>query len=220
MSIQPKILERKYPDKEIVKFFSKAVWFYNLWASLTETKAQSKVIELANIKDGEVILDAAAGTCKLFEKLLKINSNGLNLASDISKEMLLNAKERLNNFKDVKNILLLDSVEHLSFKDETFDLILNNYMFDLMPVTKFTVVLKEFYRVLKPGGRIVISTMSFGSRWYNRFWYYLSKYFPKLLTGCRPISLKNYIADAGFNIQVSEMISQNTFPSEIIKATK
>lgn len=48
----------------------------------------------------------------------------------------------------------------LSFPDETFDLVYNAYIFDLMDAEDFPVILSEFWRVLKPGGRLVLVNMS------------------------------------------------------------
>jgi len=43
---------------------------------------------------------------------------------------------------------------------------------DLLPQESFGAVLSEFSRVLKPRGRVVISTMAFGSKWSNSSWQY------------------------------------------------
>jgi len=48
----------------------------------------------------------------------------------------------------------------------------------------------------------------------------LAQRFPDLLTGCRPVSFKKNLIRAGFAIEKDLEISQNTFPSEIIKARK
>jgi hypothetical protein len=40
------------------------------------------------------------------------------------------------------------------------------------------------------------------------------------LTGCRPVSIKENMEKTGFLIENDEQISQNTFPSEIIKGRK
>ena len=48
----------------------------------------------------------------------------------------------------------------------------------------------------------------------------MAKKFPDLLTGCRPVSFKENLVKAGFRIEKHLEVSQNTFPSEIIKAIK
>jgi ubiquinone/menaquinone biosynthesis C-methylase UbiE len=106
------------------------------------------------------------------------------------------------------------------FIDNSFDLLINNYMVDLMPVETFDKIASEFYRVLKPDGKLVMSTFSFGTKSIHRFWYWVAKKFPGLLTGCRPVSFKDYLIKAGFQIEHEMEISQNTFPSQIIRAGK
>jgi len=93
-------------------------------------------------------------------------------------------------------------------------------LLDLLPEKDFKDILNEFYRVLKPDGRIVITSMSFGEKWYSRFWYYVAKWFPKLMTYCRPVSLKEHIQKSTFRILKSQEVIQNTFPSIVVLASK
>ena len=67
---------------------------------------------------------------------------------------------------------------------------------------------------------MVISTFSFGQKKINKFWIWIAKRFPDLLIGCRPVSFKKNLINAGFTIENEIEISQNTFPSQIIKAKK
>ncbi len=93
-------------------------------------------------------------------------------------------------------------------------------MIDLLPEKDFEKILSEFYRVIKPSGRAVISTMAFGQKWYNKFWYWIARKLPDLLTGCRPVSIVHNLKEVGFIIEKTEQISQNTFPAEVIGARK
>lgn len=213
------VLKRNFVAEQVQDNYSNVAWFYNLWAKLTETKAEKKTLEYAEIKNGDKILEVAAGTGILFEEIVKINSSGVNEAIDISPQMIKHAEKKLAN-KNLNYHIQQGSAYDLKYDNNSFDLIINNFMFDLLPVDDFAKILKEFYRVLKPGGRVVISTMSFGQKWYNKIWFYISKHFQKLMTGCRPIDLKSYITQAGFGNLRSVYISQCTLPSEVIKAEK
>ena len=214
-----KVLERKLDKAKTKKSYKKVVWFYNIWSWLTESKAAKKVIELAVIEDRKRILEVACGTGFVFEQIVHRNPNGENIGIDLSPDMLDKARKRLKKGSD--NFELKEgNALNLKFDDNAFDILINNFMVDLMPQEDFDRIAQEFRRVLKPKGVLVISTFSFGKKRVNRIWLWVAKHFPNLLTGCRPVSFKDNLIKARFSIEQNIEISQNTFPSEVIKAIK
>jgi len=192
--------------------------YYDFWGSLTEQKATDRALDLADIKNGESILEVAVGTGRVFERIVFLNERGRTEGIDISPEMLARAEKRLK--KHIVNYLLqVGDAYSLPFPDETFDLVISNYLFDLLPEQDFPRVLGEFKRVQKPGGRVMITTMTPGKRWYNRIWDRLANN-TDILAGCRPISLEEDIRLAGFTNIHAEYVSQLTFPSLVIRAEK
>jgi len=214
------VIERKPETNKTKTDYSKVVWFYDFWSWLTESKAAGYVIKFSEIKDGETILEIACGTGVVFEKIVKQNPNGKNTGIDLSPDMLNKAKKRLKKLKSGNYELREGDVLKLGFNDNSFDLVVNNFMVDLMPAETFNILADKFYKITKPGGRVVISTFSFGKKRINKFWFWVAKNFPDILTGCRPVSFKENLMKAGFIIEKSIEISQNTFPSEILKARK
>ncbi len=215
-----KVLNRKFNEHEVKDSYAKVAWFYDFWALLTESKAAGKVIEQANIKNGENILEVAVGTGQLFKELLKRNPNGTNTGTELSPGMLSRAKKRMSKSGADNYTLETGNAYRLPFEDNSFDLLVNNFMLDLLPEEDFVKVLSEFYRVLKPGGRAVTATMAFGQKWHNKIWHWIAKQFPGLLTGCRPVSVSPYLEKVGFSVEKVQQISQNTFPAEVIAARK
>ena len=124
------------------------------------------------------------------------------------------AKSEVNNYR-----LSLGDAYDLQFPDHQFDLLMNNYLFDLLPEDDFVVVLNEFKRVLKPGGRLVLINMTKGARFYQRFWEAIYHLNPKWLGGCRGVKLSQTLQTMGFQRIKRETVSQLGFPSEIITAT-
>jgi len=214
------VLKRSFSEENTRKEYSKVFRFYNIWSILFELKAGKRVIELAQIKNGETVLEAAVGTGIVFEKITGLNKSGMNEGMDISPEMLSLAEKRLESFRQKNYHLQVGSVYKLPFEANTFDLIINNYMFDLLPEEDYPEILNEFSRVLKNNGRAVISTMTFGEKWYNKPWVKIAEWFPSLMTQCRPIHLNDFVLKAGFRVTTLNQVSQNTFPSEIIRAVK
>jgi phosphatidylethanolamine/phosphatidyl-N-methylethanolamine N-methyltransferase len=74
---------------------------------------------------------------------------------DISEPMLLKAKERVLEL-DLGNVEALSvmDVSHLGFPDESFDVVVAQYVITAVPDPE--AALEEFARVLKPGGEIIL----------------------------------------------------------------
>jgi ubiquinone/menaquinone biosynthesis C-methylase UbiE len=160
------------------------------------------------------------GTGIAFEKILKLNEHGWNEGVDISSAMLSAAHRRVRKYDTSRFHLGTGNAYSLPYDDSEFDLVINNYMLDLLPERDFGKVLGEFYRVLRQSGRIAVCAMAFGAKWYNHPWHWVARNFPSLLTNCRPVLVEKHLSAAGFtNVRV-EFVSQNTFPSQIVTAIK
>ncbi len=208
----------KKSKDEVRRIYSKLSHIYDFWGSLTEQKATNRALQLAHIRNGESILEVGVGTGRVFEQIVSLNKNGYNEGIDLSPEMLARAEKRLR--KSISNYTLkVADAYSLPFADETFDLIICNYLFDLLPEQDFSHVLHEFRRVLKSGGRVVITSMTMGKRWFNRIWDWLARS-TDILAGCRPISLEEDMKQAVFVHSHTEYVSQMTFPSLVIRAEK
>ena len=214
------LLDARVPQEDVGKLYDRTAWFYDVWATLTETKAQHRAIELANIQDAIAILEVAVGTGRLFNRIVERNPNGRNIGIDISKGMLAKAKSRLSKQPNSNYSLDIGSAFDIKMDDLSVDILFNNYMFDLIPFDQMDTVINEFSRVLKPGGKLVLVNMTkaeqFGAGLYERI-YRIS---PTLMGGCRGVQLSNLLAEHGFIIENREYIQQMLFPSEVILATK
>ena len=78
------LLEAKVPQEDVAKLYDRTVWFYDIWASLTESKAQKRAIEIAEVQNKTTILDVAVGTGRLFKKIVKQNPDDKYYGIDIS----------------------------------------------------------------------------------------------------------------------------------------
>lgn len=220
MTSQP-ILPRHSSVESIKAQYARVAWFYDTWSYLTEDKALSRCLALAEVHDGMQLLEVAVGTGRLFEKLLRLNPTGVTEGIDLSPAMLGHARRRLAH-KDKAGAWHLQegSAYALPYESGSFDRLFNTFMLDLLPIEDYPRVLGEFIRVLAPGGRFIVAYFSQGQTWSNRLWPWLAKHFPSLLTGCRPVDLVPALRQAGFEILAQESLSQNTFPSTIAIAQK
>lgn len=193
---------------------------YDVWAWLTESKARAHILRLANVTDGESVLEVAVGTGLAFAEVVRANPHGQNIGIDISKGMLAKARERLTKADFANFDISIASAFDIPRPDASFDVVMNNYMFDLMAEEDWPRVLGEFYRLLIPGGRLVLSGMTPGQRFGSGFYDRLYNLSPRLMGGCRGVRMEGPVTNAGFEVISREYVQQMLFPSEVILARK
>jgi len=210
--------EAYVPQNKIISIYDKLAPVYDIWAGLTETKARSRALELAGVDDGSVILEVAVGTGLTFSELVKQNPNGTSIGIDISTGMLDKAKARLKKVENVNYQLETGSAFELNLDSHSVDILMNNYMFELIAFNEMPVILNEFRRVLKHDGRLIVVNMTLGESRVSRVYELIYRLSPKLMGGCRGITLTDELIASGFKVETREYIQQMLFPSEVILA--
>lgn len=213
-------MDARLSKAEVREVYRRFASTYDVWSAVAESKARRRCLELADIRNGDSVLEVAVGNGVLFEKILRLNPAGRNEGIDLSEEMLARAKVRAEKSGASNYTLKVGDAYHLRYPDDSFDAVLSNYMFDLIPERDFVPILSEFKRVLHGGGRQVLVNMTKGPRWFNVIWEWLYERRPALLGGCRGVQISPYLEQAGYAEIRREYIGQFLFPSEVVCATK
>lgn len=124
-------------------------------------------------------------------------------AIDFSGGMLDIAKKKKSQFGWESLELIEMDVEDLKFDDESFDTIVNTFVFCTVPNPKQG--LKEIYRVLKPGGKaIFVEHMKSQNSLLNLFLKFMNYFSSRFLGTSMLRETQKSIEEAGFKIVSTE----------------
>ncbi|MFY0700659.1 MAG: bifunctional demethylmenaquinone methyltransferase/2-methoxy-6-polyprenyl-1,4-benzoquinol methylase UbiE [Bermanella sp.] len=125
---------------------------HRLWKRFT--------MEFTGVRKGDSVLDIAGGTGDLTMKFSDlVGPEGKVVLADINDSMLKVGRDRLLDKGYSGNIECVQAnAESLPFEDNSFDVV--TMAFGLRNVTDKDQALREFNRVLKPGGRLLVLEFS------------------------------------------------------------
>ena len=117
-------------------------------------------IDEAGVKPGHRVLDLAGGTGDLTRAFAKqVGPEGEVVLADINHAMLEQGRRRLVDAGVAGNLSIAQvDAENLPFADQSFDRI--SIAFGLRNVTNKEAALASMYRVLKPGGKLLVLEFS------------------------------------------------------------
>ncbi len=118
---------------------------------------KGRVLPLLGYVNGKSILDVGAGTGRLAIDLIK--QNALVTALDVSAEMLNELKKKIKNYSKASHLkTIVGDAESLPFDSDSFDFVVAAFLIvHLKDPRRFC---DEAYRVLKPGGRLVVTNIN------------------------------------------------------------
>ena len=206
-------------EKEVGKYYSRLSTVYDFLAA-SEKKFINQGLALLDPSAGESILEIGFGTGHAQLIIGRAVQRGLISGLDLSEGMSRIAQKKAGKAGFTNRISLIRSNSlPIPFRGETFDGIFSSFTLELFDSPRIPLVLKECQRVLKPGGRLVIVSLSKDHPLplMGRLYESLQTRYPWLLD-CRPIPVLSLISDAGYEIKQVQESSMWGLPVSILLA--
>ena len=166
-------ITKKEKGKKVSAVFNSVATNYDLMNNLMSMGLHHVwkriLIETTTLRTKSKILDIAAGTADITIEFLKKNKDYEIFHTDINLSMLKEGKRKLINQGKIIPSILCDA-EALPFPNNYFDCV--TIGFGLRNMTNKEKALKEIYRVLSPGGKLVILE-------FSKIWQPLTKIYDK-----------------------------------------
>ena len=166
-------------------------------------------VAIASLKEGETVLDLGAGAgFDAFLAAQRVGKTGRIIGVDMTPEMIEKARAnaKKGNYTNVE--FRFGEIEKLPVDNSSVDVIISNCVINLSPDKE--QVFNEAFRVLKPGGRLMVSDLVLVKELPDAIKESVEAYVGCLAGAIRKDEYLKLITMAGF--QDVEVISESNYP--------
>jgi arsenite methyltransferase len=166
-------------------------------------------VALATLKEGDIVLDLGSGAgFDAFLSAQRVGKTGRVIGVDMTPEMVAKAKENAKKGGYSTVEFRLGEIEKLPVEDGSIDVIISNCVINLSPDKE--EVFKEAHRVLKYGGRLIVSDLVLAKDLPKKIKDSVEAYVGCIAGAIKKSDYLNFITMAGF--QNVEVISESSYP--------
>jgi ubiquinone/menaquinone biosynthesis C-methylase UbiE len=191
-----------------------------------EDPATRQLVAHAEFGKAKSVLELGCGTGRFAHELLTrhLPEESTYTGYDLSHTMVHLTRGRIAAFGGRARVRLSDGSPHLDAPDHSADRFVANYVLDLLPNTDIDTVLTEAHRILEPDGLLCLVTLTHSRKPLSRLlmwaWERVHHFDPKLVGGCRPLRLEEFISPGSWEIRHHEVVVAYGIPSEVLVARK
>jgi len=195
------------------------------WQGFYENPAINELIAHAAFDSAHSVFEFGCGTGALAARLLQhhLPTEARYVGFDISTTMILLAQEHLKPWSERARVHKSDGSPSIPEPDHSFDRFVSTYVLDLLAPDFIERLLSEAHRVLVPGGKLCLVSMTFGASpislavcWgWQRLW----RLSPGVVGGCHPIELLEYLPSGAWKPNHQTKVTSWGVTSEVLVAS-
>ena len=189
-----------------------------------EQPAKADLVTHADFGAATSVLEVGGGTGRFAEQLLteQLPADATYHSLELSTTMVALARQRLERFGARATVAPTDGTPPFDVEAGSVDRMVANYVFDLLAAEATRALLAEARRVMRPGGRLCIASLTRGrsllGRLVSRGWRQLFRWSPSSVGGCRPVELAGVLRDEEWTLHHQNVVRAWGVPSEVLVA--
>ncbi|HSB63003.1 MAG TPA: class I SAM-dependent methyltransferase [Thermoanaerobaculia bacterium] len=190
-----------------------------------EDRAIDVLLDDALCESASAVAELGCGTGRLAERLLRerLSARATYDGFDVSPTMVRLAEARLKPWAGRARVHLTSGAPAIPLADSTCDRFLSTYVLDLLGEDEVRAALLEAARVLVPGGLLCLASLTFGeslpSRMLSRLWTAVHSRSPRLVGGCRPLRLAQFMPP-GWLVAYREVVCSFGLCTEVLTGAR
>jgi ubiquinone/menaquinone biosynthesis C-methylase UbiE len=196
------------------------------WQGFYEAKAMDDLIRHASFETAKAVFEFGCGTGAFAEHLLNahVSPETLYVAVDSSPTMICLARARLARFGSRVEVQQTDGSLQFDASSGSYDRFVSAYVADLLSTSDIAALFCEAHRLLLPGGRLCLVSLTTGTGLFSRLvvsaWVRLHRFSPALVGGCRPLELQGLLEGTSFQVEYVQTMVAFGIPSEVVIARR
>lgn len=192
--------------------------------AIYEDVAVDDLVAHADFAGAHSVIEFGCGTGRFADRLLqnRLPADCRYLGLDVSGTMVRIARGRLRPWGERVAVEQTSGAMAIAAGDAAADRFVACYVLDLLSEPDIHELLAEARRVLRPGGLLCIVSSTTGTRLSAKLvgaaWRALYALSPKLVGGCRPLAVKDFLAEASWTLPYRNVVTRFGVSSEIVVA--
>jgi ubiquinone/menaquinone biosynthesis C-methylase UbiE len=169
--------------------------FYGFLCAVSRLGAgfKGQILDIVRLKGTERVADVGCGTGTMLRVISRTYPHVRAYGIDPDLFLLTRARKKLVAAKD--RVMLEQGVaQHIAQPDQSFDIVFCTLTLHHLPDKDKKLALNEMFRILKPGGRVVIT--DFYRKGWQKGWFFFENY--NYLRSCLEGKIPSFLEEAGF----------------------